>query len=161
MTNVEAEERKKTIQTFKNCEIRHARDKAAILGALEKRFGSEVREIFAEERSKIICEAWRKIAEKSKGETPADLIRVMWEPVKDIFPYEIEREEEGEIQLRVSGCIYYDVAKEVGIEGTWGYDLFCGDDPYIVAGFNPKMKFERTKTLMEGDGYCDHCYTLK
>ncbi|MHA2213812.1 MAG: L-2-amino-thiazoline-4-carboxylic acid hydrolase [Candidatus Thorarchaeota archaeon] len=30
-----------------------------------------------------------------------------------------------------------------------------------MAGFNPKMKFERTKTLMEGDGYCDHCYTLK
>jgi fumarate reductase iron-sulfur subunit len=161
MTEAEAKEREKLVQSFKNCEIRHARDKTAIFGALEKKFGPEVRTIFAEERSKIIREEWRKIAEKSEGDTPADLIRVMWEPVKDIFPYEIARQEDGEVQLRVSGCIFYDVAKELGIEGEWGYDLFCGDDPYIVAGFNPKMKFERTKTLMEGHGYCDHCYTLK
>ncbi|MFW9789019.1 MAG: L-2-amino-thiazoline-4-carboxylic acid hydrolase, partial [Candidatus Thorarchaeota archaeon] len=38
---------------------------------------------------------------------------------------------------------------------------FCNEDEHIVAGFNPSIKFSRTKTLMEGHDCCDHCYVMK
>ncbi|TFH07921.1 MAG: hypothetical protein E4H14_07485 [Candidatus Thorarchaeota archaeon] len=42
----------------------------------------------------------------------------------------------------------------------WGYSLYCVDDEYMVMGFNPKMEFTRSKTLMEGHDCCNHCYRL-
>jgi hypothetical protein len=33
------------------------------------------------------------------------------------------------------------------------------EDPFMVLGFNPQLKFGRTKTLMDGNGFCNHYYT--
>jgi hypothetical protein len=42
-----------------------------------------------------------------------------------------------------------------------GVQFFCNEDAFIVEGYNPAIKFHRTKTLMEGDDCCDHRYTMK
>ena len=67
---------------------------------------------------------------------------------------------ENEVQMNVTRCIFAEIAQELGIE-EWGFRLYCKDDPHMVEGYNPKMEFKRTKTLMEGDDCCDHWYRLK
>jgi hypothetical protein len=39
----------------------------------------------------------------------------------------------------------------------WLYALVCASDPYTAASFDG-IRFERTKTLMQGDDCCDHAY---
>ena len=43
----------------------------------------------------------------------------------------------------------------------WLYHHTCSADEAMVSGFNPKIGFRRTKTLMQGDDYCDHYYYMK
>jgi len=42
-----------------------------------------------------------------------------------------------------------------------GYILSCYGDYASAQGFNPKMRMIRTKTLMQGDEFCDHRYVLE
>ena len=50
--------------------------------------------------------------------------------------------------------------KQVGLR-EFGYCLSCCRDNPFVEGFNPKIKFKRTQTIMEGAPYCDFRYTLE
>jgi hypothetical protein len=50
--------------------------------------------------------------------------------------------------------------KELGI-GELGALLSCGRDAALIVGFNPKIKFTRTQTIMEGAPFCDFRYELK
>ncbi|MCP4899587.1 MAG: L-2-amino-thiazoline-4-carboxylic acid hydrolase, partial [bacterium] len=36
----------------------------------------------------------------------------------------------------------------------------CRDEPH-ARGFNPRLRLERTKTLMEGADHCDFRYSLE
>jgi len=40
--------------------------------------------------------------------------------------------------------------------GVW----ICEADGPIAAAFNPRIRFQRTKTLMEGNDCCDHVYYI-
>jgi predicted hydrocarbon binding protein len=64
------------------------------------------------------------------------------------------------LYYNVTRCAYVDMYKELGMEDL-GYILSCGRDFEMIKGFNPKMKLVRTKTLMEGDEYCDFRITLE
>ncbi|RLD07223.1 MAG: hypothetical protein DRI65_05120 [Chloroflexota bacterium] len=100
---------------------------------------------------------WSEIARAEESHSVADLIRLLWEPLKTRgFEFTVEQKEDG-IQVYCTKCALYDLARE--INGTdWMFYLNCGTDPYIVEGFNPKIKFQRAKTLMEGHECCDHYY---
>jgi hypothetical protein len=52
----------------------------------------------------------------------------------------------------------YDAARELGAE-TWFRHLACMTDEPAVTGFNDRVVFTRTRTLMQGNADCDHCYT--
>ena len=40
--------------------------------------------------------------------------------------------------------------------GVW----ICAADGPIAAAFNPRIRFQRTQTLMEGNDCCDHVYYI-
>jgi hypothetical protein len=42
-----------------------------------------------------------------------------------------------------------------------GYLLSCYGDYAAASGFNPKMRMIRTKTLMQGDAFCNHRYVIE
>jgi hypothetical protein len=130
------------------------------LNALRKRFGPEVETIVKENRAKKIEADWRKIAEEHGRNDIQGIKDTLWKWVLDEgIEYEFEDTLEG-TQFRVTRCPLAKMAQEIGA-ANWGYICFCADDPPMVAGFNPKMGFRRTKTLMEGDDYCDHFYFMK
>ena len=58
---------------------------------------------------------------------------------------------------RVTNCLWAKtfLAKNAG---DIGYASICHGDISGATAFNPKLKLERTKTLMEGHDCCDHKY---
>ncbi len=59
----------------------------------------------------------------------------------------------------VTKCKYAEMYKEMGIQDL-GFDLSCNRDFNLVEGFNKNIKLKRTKTLMQGDDYCDFRYDV-
>jgi hypothetical protein len=61
--------------------------------------------------------------------------------------------------FNVTRCPYYDKYKELGLE-EFGVGFSCCRDEPFARGFNPQLRLERTKTIMEGSDYCDFRYYL-
>ncbi len=62
--------------------------------------------------------------------------------------------------FNVTGCLYVERYEALGVR-KFGYCLSCCRDNPFVEGFNPKIKFKRTQTIMEGATHCDFRYTLE
>jgi len=93
-----------------------------------------------------------------EGKTLDDLVRTLWK-TWDEGEYRIEKVSDG-VQVYVTNCPMVEAFRSIG-RADLGVQFFCNEDDHIVEGFNPSIKFTRTKTLMEGDDCCNHCYTLK
>jgi fumarate reductase iron-sulfur subunit len=76
------------------------------------------------------------------------------------FVYELLEKTEETMHFRVSHCF---IAEEMRKHGApeIGFALFCASDYGYCQGLNPRIKFTRTKTLMQGDDCCNHAYELK
>ncbi len=61
--------------------------------------------------------------------------------------------------FNVTRCPYHDKYKELGVE-EFGVALSCCRDAPHARGFNPRLRLERTKTIMEGETICDFRYYL-
>ena len=133
-------------------------DIIALLNALAEQFG---REKVVEVVEMVVAEntrrEWAEVAHKKKSNTIDDLIQILWDPSQFDFTME---QRDGGVQMHITRCPYVELAKEFGAT-DWFYHLCCIGDPPLVEGFNPKMGFRRTKTLMEGHECCDHFYFLK
>lgn len=138
----------------------HTQDKVDLFNALRDKFGAEVLEIV----ERVECEKARaqlaNISKQTTDRSILSLIRLLWEPLRmKGFEYTYEIQQDG-IQMRCTKCPVFEMAKELKAT-DWLYHHTCNIDPYIALGFNPKIGLKRTKTLMEGDAYCDHFYYLK
>lgn len=60
---------------------------------------------------------------------------------------------------RFTRCAWAEVFRALGAEdiGIW----ICEGDGPAAAAFNPAIRFQRTRTLMEGADCCDHVYYLE
>lgn len=58
------------------------------------------------------------------------------------------------IRLKYLDCPWATAFRAVGHPEIGRF--FCDADEPIVAVFNPEIQFDRTKTLMDGDEYCNH-----
>jgi predicted ArsR family transcriptional regulator len=85
------------------------------------------------------------------------LIQSFWIPLlPEGFKFTYEKREEG-YQMNVTNCPIANIAKALNLE-KWGYTFHCMGNQAICDGYNPEIHLRRTKTLMEGDAYCDHFY---
>jgi hypothetical protein len=62
---------------------------------------------------------------------------------------------DSELGLHVSECLVAEVFKELGAEDV-GYLVVCNPDHAYAQACSPCVKLRRSKTLMQGDEYCDH-----
>lgn len=127
-----------------------------LLRAMEKRFGREAREV-VKEMSENLSPKPRADA----GEPEADLQDFCnrldkacvgshtWERVED---------RPDRIAYHYTRCMWAEIYGELG-EPSLGYVICAGDDP-AVRSFNPRLAFERTQVLMNGDAKCDHVFRL-
>lgn len=69
--------------------------------------------------------------------------------------------EAGEKRVRfdVTRCLYAEKYRELGASEI-GFLFSCARDAAWMEGFNPQVRMERTRTIMQGDTRCDFCYEL-
>ena len=100
---------------------------------------------------------WR-ITGEEKGNAFERFMELLWVPLLDEgFEYTCEKQGNQTV-FCVKKCPVFEAAKQMNAE-KWLYHLTCLTDGPSVTGFNDKIVFSRTKTLMQGHEYCDHCYT--
>ena len=75
-----------------------------------------------------------------------------WSHVTTIEPFE---KTESEYEIRVTECLWAQTFREEKAE-DFGYATHCHVDFAAAAAFNQNIRMYRTKTLMQGDEYCDH-----
>ncbi len=101
---------------------------------------------------------WRQIGLETGDNSLEKFLELLWGPLPEVgFEFTSEKKS-NQTQFHVTQCSMYELAKALGAE-KWLYHLVCLTDEPSVVGFNADVKFDRTKTLMQGHAYCDHCYT--
>ena len=131
-----------------------------LLNVWEEKFGPEVNDIAQELITERTRKIWAFIAEREQSNTIKDLVRILWEPFRDQGAEFTVKEIDNGIQIYCTYCPIAETYRKIKRE-DYGFLFNCSEDPFIVEGFNPDIKFQRTKTLMEGDDCCDHRYTME
>ena len=139
---------------------------AAMASSLIKGFAEELGQEKAEEIATRVIEslareAGRQTAEKFGGDTLHDLARVareMWSQ-ENALEIEFLNETDKELSFNVRRCRYAETYQAMGI-GDLGFCLSCSRDAEFAKGFNPKIRMQRTQTIMQGAPYCDFRFIL-
>jgi len=139
-----------------------ARAVAPVINAVERRIGHEAAlTILTEVNQQEAFDRGRVAAEES-GRDGID------ELAKDVAGWGAGGSMEMEILERtpttfffnVTRCPYFETYRELGLERL-GVALSCCRDAPFAKGFNPRLRLERTKTIMEGATHCDFRYHLE
>ena len=102
---------------------------------------------------------WARVT-AGEGRSLDVLYRMLWEPLPaEGFELEMERTADT-LSIRCSRCPHNDLAADLGAR-DWLYAMVCSTDFYVTAAFDPPIRFERTRTLMQGDEYCNHAYFVE
>ena len=101
----------------------------------------------------------KTLAEEYSGNSIAELTKIVKEvwAKDDALKIKMIKETEKELFFDISYCGYVDIYEKLGVKKL-GCILSCTRDFYFLEGFNPKITLKRTKTIMEGDDYCNFRY---
>ena len=75
-----------------------------------------------------------------------------------ILTHEVVEDTEKAFGLRVTECCIAETFQAAGAGGEIGHAAVCNMDYYWPTGFNPNLKMERNRTLMQGHDHCNHRY---
>ena len=139
---------------------------ARIAGPLIKAFMAEIGdertlEIAREVITALARESGKELRELAGGGSLEDFARAMarWSKddavTSDLLEFTPEK-----ISMNTTRCRYAEMYRELGMPEL-GFALSCARDFAMVEGFNPKIKLERTQTIMEGANHCDFRFTLE
>lgn len=71
---------------------------------------------------------------------------------------DVLEDSEVRVSFNVTRCRYAEMYRELGMDDL-GSIFSCGRDGALSSGFSPRLKLERTQTIMEGASHCDFRYT--
>lgn len=77
----------------------------------------------------------------------------------DALAIEWLRVEPSQLDFNVTRCRYAETYRALGV-GEIGGLLSCHRDGEFCAGYDPRMRLERTQTIMDGASHCDFRYSL-
>lgn len=136
---------------------------SAIIHGFMDEFGKEkTLEVLSNSIRNDAIKSGRALAERFNGNSMFDLatmIREVW--CEDgAMELKVLKETEEEFHFDVSKCLYAEVYQKLGISEL-GKCLSCDRDFPFNEGFNPEIRLERSKTIMEGNEVCDFRYFKK
>ena len=70
---------------------------------------------------------------------------------------EVKEQTDRSFAFNVTRCRYAETYKAMGL-GEIGHLLSCNRDGAFCEGYDPKLKLERTQTIMQGASHCDFKY---
>lgn len=74
---------------------------------------------------------------------------------KHVLTFEVVEDTPQAFEVQVTECLWAKTFREIGAADI-GYLLICHPDYAYCQGFNSKITMSRSKTLMQGDDYCNH-----
>jgi predicted ArsR family transcriptional regulator len=151
------EARAALMQAVKEVHVTYVKQQITLLNALKDALGPEVARVVEQANSQEICQTYQELARQSGKSSIEDLVAVLWEPLRSRgYEFTAEQTEQG-LQMHCTACPFATLYRQLG-GAEWGFHLYCAADEQLAQAFNPSIGFKRTKTLMEGDEYCDHLY---
>jgi hypothetical protein len=73
---------------------------------------------------------------------------------------DVKERSASKFRFDVTRCEYASMYKAMGL-GEIGHLLSCQRDGTFCEGYDPKLKFKRTQTIMQGASHCDFEYTYE
>ena len=70
---------------------------------------------------------------------------------------EVKEQSDETFAFNVTRCRYAETYKAMGL-GEIGHLLSCNRDGAFCEGYDPRLKLERTQTIMQGASHCDFRY---
>ena len=132
-------------------------NRLTLLEELAYKFGEENVITVLDKIISVNCKRDWEHAGQEGGNSLDRFFQLLWEPLrKSGFEYSLVTQG-NRTTFCVTKCAMYELARKISTE-KWLYHLACLTDEPAVTGFNDKIVFRRTRTLMQGYTDCDHCY---
>ncbi|MBT8344818.1 MAG: L-2-amino-thiazoline-4-carboxylic acid hydrolase [Desulfofustis sp.] len=134
---------------------------APVIREVSRRYGDEeARAILKSVNQKEAFERGRKMTESEQANTIDTLVKdvATWGDT-GVWEMEVVEQTPTTYFFNVTRCPYYEKYRELGLE-EFGVELSCCRDESFARGLDPNLRLVRTKTIMEGEGFCDFRYSL-
>jgi hypothetical protein len=130
--------------------------------AIKEEWGSEKTIVFLETNTdKRSFRSGEKMLKKSDDNSFATYTSFLDNPFyENTLTFEYVEKSDKVLEIKVTECIWATTFLKNNV-GDIGHAHVCTGDFSHCQGFNPKIKLIRTKTLMQGDAYCNHRYILE
>jgi predicted ArsR family transcriptional regulator len=133
-------------------------DQIDLFRLLVEKYGTGILDVVAE---KVRHDAQERFEQADIPTRDLNTIHEMlWKNLSEAFAYTKDEHTPTRLRYTLTRCPYADFFVEQNA-GEIGFAFYCNYDYGFCQGFNPDLKFTRTKTLMTGDDCCDHTYELK
>jgi hypothetical protein len=147
--------------------LQRRRIEAAIIAPIYEGMVREIGELRAqaildEAISHAAIAAGKSFAEKTEGGTDLKTfqdLQVLWTK-DDALDIDVLTATEEQFDYNVKRCRYSETYREMGL-GHIGHLLSCNRDGVFCQGYDPRIKMQRTQTLMQGADHCDFRYSFK
>ena len=139
-----------------------ARIAGPLIQAFIEEFGREnTIEVASAVILKLAQESGRDRAQRCGGNSLDDLSKGtgQWS-AGDALQRDVLEKNETRYHYNITRCKYAEMYKELGL-ADMGFVFSCGRDGMMFGGFNPKIRLERTQTIMQGAEYCDFRLSLE
>ncbi|HVP90140.1 MAG TPA: L-2-amino-thiazoline-4-carboxylic acid hydrolase [Terriglobales bacterium] len=131
---------------------------------LEKELGKEkfvalMKRVIDEEVLKESAETAKRLGRNDLAAYVQDLKKPdrFW---SNALTFEIVEDTPKAFEVKITECLWAKTYRDAKAADL-GYLLSCYGDYASASGFNPKMRMIRTKTLMQGDPFCNHRYVVE
>lgn len=132
-----------------------------VIRAFGERIGLDAAKAVAQKTHENMSRQYGRACAEEKGSNiMADLAEVIssWAKGGALEVAVIELTDTSYI-FNVTRCRYAEKYREMGVM-EFGHCLSCCRDEPFAKGFNPKIRFERSQTIMEGAPFCDFKFFL-
>jgi len=112
---------------------------------------------------KMAKETAAAMAAEAPGGAPSMEHFVALQPLwtkDDALVIETLHQDAARYDFNVTRCRYAEMYREMGL-AELGAVLSCNRDGAFCEGYHPKMRLERTQTIMGGATHCDFRYTME
>ena len=144
-------------------EKNHLTEQLEIFKKLQERFGKDVIQVASSSRLSV-HKKWMERLSKQKSGRPSEIFMHSAFSVtssnENLLEYEVLEDSNEKFAVKITRCKYADFYTEKGAPEI-GYAMNCALDFGETEAFSSDIVLKRSKTLMQGDRYCNHCYELK
>lgn len=112
---------------------------------------------------KLAKETAAEMAQEAPGGEPSLAHFIALQPLwtkGDALQIETLRKDGRHYDFNVTRCRYAEMYREMGL-AELGAVLSCNRDGAFCEGYHPKLKLERTQTIMGGATHCDFRYRME